>query len=104
MKDFVIAEIKVLPMGTGSPGVSHLVAGCVKLLEKYPDINYRITPMATIVEGPLDRILDIVQEMHEVPFSKGVQRVVTGITIDDRRDKNIDMESKVNAVESRLSG
>jgi Domain of unknown function DUF77. len=36
--------------------------------------------------------------MHEVPFTMGVNRVLTSIIIDDRRDKLITMESKVKAV------
>ncbi|UCC15945.1 MAG: thiamine-binding protein [Dehalococcoidales bacterium] len=36
--------------------------------------------------------------MHELPYSLGIQRVVTSISIDDRRDKPTTMESKVKAV------
>ncbi len=58
--------------------------------------------MATIVQGPLDRILELVKEMHELPFSHGIQRVVTSVSIDDRRDKPITMESKVKAVIEKI--
>jgi uncharacterized protein (TIGR00106 family) len=61
-------------------------------------ITYQITPMATIVQGPLSQILQLAQAMHEVPFTMGVNRVLTSIIIDDRRDKLITMESKVKAV------
>jgi uncharacterized protein (TIGR00106 family) len=54
--------------------------------------------MGTIIEGPLARVLELAQKMHEVPFAKGVQRVVTLISIDDRRDKPATAESKVKAV------
>ncbi len=54
--------------------------------------------MATVVQGPLERILELLQQMHEIPFTQGVKRVVTSISIDDRRDKQITMESKVQAV------
>jgi uncharacterized protein YqgV (UPF0045/DUF77 family) len=36
--------------------------------------------------------------MHEVPFEAGAQRVVTHITIDERRDKALTIQSKLNAV------
>lgn len=58
--------------------------------------------MATMVEGPLERILELLQEMHEVSFTMGVKRVVTNISIDDRRDKQITIESKVKAVTDKL--
>ena len=102
MKELVIADIRVLPFGTETASVSHYVAGCVNILKQAPDISYQVTPMATMVQGPLERILELLQEMHEVPFTMGVDRVITNISIDDRRDKHITMESKVQAVTEKL--
>ena len=102
MDNSVIAEIKVYPFGSETAGVSRIIADCVSLLEKAKDIRYQVTPMATVVEGPLDRILELVKEMHELPFSQGIHRVVTSISIDDRRDKPITMESKVKAVKDKI--
>ena len=102
MKDLVIADIRVLPFGTETASLSHYVAACVNILNQAPDIKYQLTPMATIVEGPLERILELLQEIHELPFSMGVNRVVTSISIDDRRDKQITMERKVAAVTDKL--
>ena len=98
IKDSVIADIRVLPFGTGTPSVSHFVAAAVSLLKRAPDISYQVTPMATMVEGPIDRILELMQEMHELPFTMGINRVITNISIDDRRDKSATMDSKVGAV------
>ena len=58
--------------------------------------------MGTIIQGPLDRIFELAQKMHEVPFSMGAQRVSTTLYIDDRRDKLGSMEGKVKSVESKL--
>jgi uncharacterized protein (TIGR00106 family) len=68
------------------------------VVKQAKDISYQITPMATIVQGTLPRILQMVQEMHEVPFTMGATRVLTSIVVDDRRDKLITIESKVKAV------
>ena len=40
--------------------------------------------------------------MHEVPFQSGALRVGTTIRIDDRRDKELTMEGKVQAVMENL--
>ena len=40
----------------------------------------------------------LVQQMHQVPFDMGAQRVVTTIKIDDRRDKPVTIDGKLNAV------
>jgi uncharacterized protein (TIGR00106 family) len=94
----VVAEITVVPLGTGSPGVSEYVAACMGVLEKNKKISYRLTPMGTILEGPLDEVLSVTREMHEVPFKKGALRVSTTLKIDDRRDKALSMEGKLKSV------
>jgi uncharacterized protein (TIGR00106 family) len=98
MKDLIIAELKVVPLGTQSASLSKYVAAVINVVKHAKGITYYVTPMATIVQGPLSRVLELAQEMHEVPFKMGVNRVSTSISIDDRRDKLITMESKVKAV------
>jgi uncharacterized protein (TIGR00106 family) len=99
----VIAQVTVVPLGTGSPSLSHYVADVEKVLNNYPNIKRQLTPMATILEGEMDEILTAVREMHEAPFLKGAQRVSTRIGIDDRRDKPTTMERKVKVVEDLLN-
>ena len=54
--------------------------------------------MGTIIEGPLEKILEVTRQMHEVPFERGAQRVSTTLKIDDRRDKVATIVGKVKAV------
>ncbi len=96
-----ICEITVIPLGTGTPSASKYVAKCLEVAKK-SGLKYELTPMSTVLEGNLDKILQVIREMHEVPFNEGVQRVVTTITIDDRRDKRITMGYKVKSVEEKM--
>ena len=98
MKGSVIAEIKIVPIGTETASLSRYVASCINVLKEVKEIEYQLTPMGTILQGPLEQVMELAQRMHEVPFSLGVKRVVTTINIDDRRDKQITMESKVESV------
>jgi len=98
MKEQVIAELHVVPLGTETASLSHYVAACLDILKEAEDITYQLTAMGTIVQGPLDRILELAREMHEVPFTMGAKRVATTIYIDDRRDKLITIEGKMKAV------
>ena len=98
MKEMVIAEIHVLPLGTQTPSVSRYVADCLKVVKQAKDVKYQITPMGTVIQGPLEQALELAKQMHEAPFATGAQRVLTTITIDDRRDKLQTMEEKVKAV------
>jgi len=96
-----IVEISIVPIGTGDTSVSPYVAGAVEALQQ-AGLSYRLTPMGTIIEGDLKRVMDVVVRMHETPFAQGVARVYTTIKIDDRRDRQATMDDKVKAVADRL--
>ncbi|MFC2006094.1 MTH1187 family thiamine-binding protein [Chloroflexota bacterium] len=98
MKESVVAEIHIIPIGTAATSLSRYVAACLDTVKQAQDISYQLTAMGTIIQGPLERVLELVQKMHEVPFAMGARRVVTAINIDDRRDKSATIESKVKAV------
>ena len=97
MKEQVIAEIKIVPLGTAATSLSQYIAACLDVVKQAQDVSYQLTAMGTIIQGPLELILDLAQRMHEAPFAMGAKRVLTTITIDDRRDKLATMESKVKA-------
>ncbi len=97
-----IIDISVVPVGTATPSVSQYVAGAVRILQDEPGIKYELTPMNTIIEGDLERILALAGRMHQSAFDAGVMRVVTTIRIDERRDKPLTMNGKVKAVRRRL--
>ena len=97
----IVAEISVVPLGTGSAGVSEYVAGCIGILEGNKEVIYRLTPMGTILEGTLSEVLKVTRQMHDAPFSKGAVRVITTLKIDDRADKELTMEGKLQSVRNR---
>src|SRR4030042_1684768 len=96
-------DISVVPVGTGSPSVSQFVAGAVKILQNEPGIKYELTAMNTIIEGDLEKLLNLAQRMHRSAFDAGAKRVVTTIRIDERRDKPLTIEGRVKAVKEKLS-
>ena len=94
-----IAEISVVPLGTGTPSVSKYVARAVEVLQQEKGIRYELTAMGTTIEGDLDKILMAAKKMHEVLFQQGAARVLTTIRIDDRRDKNITIGTKMKSLQ-----
>jgi len=98
MANNVIAQVDIIPLGTASTSLGLYVAACLKVLKQAKDVKYEITASGTIIEGPLDRVLGLVRQMHEVPFEIGARRVYTTLSIDDRRDKPATIASKVSSV------
>jgi uncharacterized protein (TIGR00106 family) len=97
-----LMEISVVPLGLGTPGVGDYVAALVDYLQKN-HIPFRLTDMGTIIEGSADQLLQWAASLHELPFEKGVQRVVTHIALDDRRDRQVSLGDKTASVEARLT-
>ena len=98
-----VVEVTIGPLGTGSASVSEYVARAVRTLQSEKDIKCELTSMGTILEGDLDKILAMIRKAHEDTFSEGIVRVVTTIKIDDRRDKALTMEGKLESVRSKLT-
>ena len=95
------ANFTVTPVGTETPSLSKYVAECARVLDE-AGLKHTLTPMGSILEGPLEEVLKIVQKVHEIPFTQGVQRVSTRLTIDDRRDKVATAQGKLDSVKERL--
>jgi uncharacterized protein (TIGR00106 family) len=98
----VIAEISVVPMGTNTASASQYVARAIKGLQQQNIMKYQLTAMGTQVEGELGEVFAAAKKMHDSVFGEDVKRVVTHITIDDRRDKELTMEYKVQSVISKI--
>ncbi|WP_223068086.1 MTH1187 family thiamine-binding protein [Paenibacillus caui] len=97
-----IAEVTVLPVGTGSTSLSSYVAEMQHVLEKLEGIQYQLTSMSTIIEGPLDNVFAAIAALHEAPFNQGAKRVSTSVKIDDRRDKPSSSEQKLRSVREKM--
>nr|WP_245917960.1 MTH1187 family thiamine-binding protein [Alteribacillus bidgolensis] len=100
-----IIDLTIVPVGTESTSMSEDVAEVQKVLDRHSQkIDYHLTSMSTIIEGDLNDLFPIVQELHEIPFNRGAKRVATNIRLDDRRDGTQEsMKGKVSSVENKLS-
>lgn len=94
----VVAQVSLIPTGTCSASISNYVVAALKILDKYPNLKYRLTPMGTILEAELDDLWPVIREMHEACFQAGAPRVVLDLRVDDRRDKPLTMDGKLQSV------
>jgi uncharacterized protein (TIGR00106 family) len=98
----VIAEISIVPIGTGTPSVSQYVAKAIQTLSQESTVKYKLTGMGTILEGTWTSVLEAARKMHDSVFDDQIQRVVTTIRIDDRRDRESSVKRKIQSVAKRL--
>ena len=90
----MIADITIVPIGTGSASVSGYVRAAFEVL-KQSGLNYQVGPMSTSVEGDWDAVMATIRRMQEACFKLGAARLATTIKIDERRDKPQTMADKV---------
>ena len=96
-----VAQISVVPVGTGSASISDYVVGALRIV-KESGLKYELSSMGTSVEGDVGSILDLVGKVHERCFKQGAVRVLTSLTIDDRRDKQLSIDGKKSAVRAKI--
>lgn len=102
MKPVITAELEIVALGTGSTSMSAHISDAVRAIER-SGIKYQLTPMGTVMEvSSIDEAFSAVKAAHEALVKKGVKRVVTHLTIDDRRDAPKGMDEKVEAVRTKL--
>ena len=66
-------------------------------------MKHEITPMCTIFEAiSVEEAFNVVKATHEAVFKTGVERIVTTVKIDDRRDIEKSMDDKVKSLTKKL--
>ncbi len=96
-----VMEIRVTPVGTESASFSSYVTEACRAIEA-AGLKYDLTATGTVVEGNRADLFAVAQKVHGTVLDRGAPRVVTEITIDERRDRPVDMETMVEAVQERL--
>ena len=97
-----IVAVSISPVGVGV-SLSRFVAAAERVVRGQDRIRVRLDPMFTTLEGDVGEIFALIQQMQEAVFEAGAPRVGTVIKIDDRRDRKVQMEDKLRAVEEKLA-
>ena len=97
----MIAEFSIVPFN-GKESLSSEVAQIQRIVRE-SGLSFRLTPMATIVEGEPQAVFDLIYTCH-MEIKQLANRVLTRISIDDRGDDLNRMDRKVLAVQEKCNG
>lgn len=95
----MLAELSITPIGEGE----HL-AGPVSLaidLIAASGLTYQVTAMGTLIEGPDDRVWELLRRCHEAVRGRSA-RLVTEIRLDDAGRSGQALDRSVRRVEEEL--
>ncbi len=95
----MLASFAVVPMGT-QDGVKKLVAEVLAIVDA-SGLPYKLGAMHTTIEGDAEPVMDVIMRCHRRMLELA-PRVLTSITIDDRRGASGRLAGKVKDVEEVL--
>ena len=97
------AEISIYPIATRTTSVSFYIAKAIESIKKIEGLRYEINSMGTILESDnMDTINKATKEMIETVHNLGITRTEIIIKIDSRKDKQVRMEEKVEAIKKQI--
>ncbi len=95
----MVVNFTIVPIGKDS-SLSAKVAEVLKIVSD-SGISYKLHSMGTILEGEWDEIMRLIKKCHK-KILKDSDRVLTTITIDDRKGRTGRISGKVKSVEKKL--
>ena len=97
----MLASFAVVPLGTqGGVGVKKLVAEILDIVDR-SGLPYKVGAMTTTIEGDAEPVMEVIMHCHRRMLELA-PRVLTSITIDDRKGATGRLEGKVKDVEEVL--
>jgi uncharacterized protein (TIGR00106 family) len=95
----MLVEFSVIPIGSSS-SVGDQIAEVLRIVDA-SGLPYKINPMGTVVEGEWDEIMKLIKKCHKKVMTDE-DRVITTISIDDRKGKPNRIDEKVKSIERRI--
>lgn len=95
----MLIEFSIIPVGSGS-SIGDKLAEVLKIVD-LSGLPYKVNPMGTVVEGEWDELFSLVKKCHNTVL-KDEERVLTTISVDDRKGKPNRLNEKVKSIERRI--
>ncbi len=92
-------ELTVIPLD-GGKSLSSALAPVIKMIDA-SGLDYQVTAFGTLVEGPLDQLLDLGRRCH-LEARKQAGRVLTTLKLDDFGERKGELKGAVKRVEKKL--
>jgi uncharacterized protein (TIGR00106 family) len=95
----ILLEFSMSPMDKGE-SLSPYVSRSLEIVSN-SGLDYRLTPMGTILEGEWDEVMGVVKKCYE-KMSSDCNRITCSVKIDYRKGAKGRLESKIASVEAKL--
>ena len=96
----MLVQVTMFPTGRESDSVSVDVAKVIDIIDR-SGLPYRVTAMATIIEGEWAPIMAVLNKAR-LMLHRSHNRVYISMTVDDRKGAKNRLTGKIQSVELRL--
>jgi|SRR6056297_3347259 len=93
MNHQVNVAVQVLPKSK-SKDTYALVDDAIKVIRD-SGLRYRVCPFETVIEGPYQEIMNVVEKIQTTCFEKGSDELLVYIKIQNRKDGTVTIEDKM---------
>ena len=93
MNNYVNVAIQVLPKSKTKEAYD-LVDDAIKVIQD-SGLKYRVCPFETVIEGPYNEIMQIVEKVQEKCFERGADELMVYIKIQNKKNSKVTIEDKM---------
>ena len=94
MSNNIILAIQVLPKVKDGNTVA-IVDKVIEIIQK-SGVKYKICPFETVMEGPYDKLIQLVDDAQKVCLDAEVEEALISIKIELRPHRDVTMEGKTS--------
>ncbi|CCE61522.1 hypothetical protein TPHA_0A04490 [Tetrapisispora phaffii CBS 4417] len=99
---YCLADVCMVPIGTGSASISDFVALIEKKIRE-STLKSTLHSAGTTIEGPWDDVMKLIGELHEYAHENGIIRIQTDMRVGTRVDKQQFAQDKIDVVLKKLN-
>ena len=93
MKNTINAAIQVVPKCT-QKDYYPLIDQAIEVIKK-SGLNYLVTPMETVIEGPYQEVMDTMELAQRAALDAGADELIVSIKLHIRKDADVSFEEKI---------
>lgn len=93
MKNYVNVALQVLPKSKTKDSYD-VVDQAIAIIQR-SGLKYKVCPFETVMEGPYDKIMEVVEEVQKECFNYGADELLVYIKIQIRKNSNVTIADKM---------
>lgn len=88
------ASIQIVPLA-GEDHYHGYIDSAIAVIQQ-SGLTYSITPMETVIEGPKDQVLEVLDAAREAAMNAGAEELLVNIKLHLKRNKDVTFSEKTD--------